>query len=455
MKRLAILFISILTLISCGDEVEFNTPGFQGNREYGLWRAEFTTAAIDANGFLTITGGNNIETVELKVPSAAVGTYIVGDWITLEARYTDGNGNVFTTNNRPDPSVSIYPEYGFIKIDEINNNTFTGTFEFLAFDNSGLNSIGYNEGVFFKVPLTSGSIPPIVTTCVDTELIAQEARADYIASFDQSLEYVDVDTFIAACDAYNTALRTQRDYCGDVSGEITETIFSLAGCVFRCDFAERNRVSAQTAFEAATIGNYEAACTNYIFYLQEQIVYCGDPDGSIQATIDDLDCNDDDSDGVPNVFEDFDGNGDLEDDDIDGDGIPNYLDDDDDGDGIPTINEAKDADGNPIDTDGDGDVDYLDDDDDGDGLPTNSETGDTDGDGVDNYLDNDDDGDGILTQFESSDTDGDGIDNYLDDDDDGDGILTVDENPDPDGDGDPADAVDTDGDGIPDYLDNM
>lgn len=455
MKRLAILFISILTLVSCGDEVEFNTPGFQGNREYGLWKAEFTNAAIDDNGYVTITGGNNIETVELKVPSAAVGTYIVGDWITLEARYTDGNGTVFTTNNSPDPSVSIYPEYGFIKIDEINNNTFTGTFEFLAFDESGLNSVGYNEGVFFKVPITSGSIPAVVITCADAELAAQEARADYLASFDSSLEYFDIDTYEAACAAYRDATIIQRNYCGDISGDLTQLILELNTCQFRCSFAIQNRQTAQNAFEAATIGNYIAACNNYAFYLQQQIDTCGDPDGTVQAVIDGLDCNDDDSDGIPNAFEDFDGNGDLDNDDLDGDGIPNYLDDDDDGDGIPTFNEATDSDGNPLDTDGDGDVDYLDDDDDGDGIPTTAETGDTDGDGIDDYLDNDDDGDGIFTQFEGGDTDGDGINNYLDDDDDGDGILTVDENPDPNGDGNPADAVDTDGDGIPDYLDNM
>lgn len=455
MKRLAILFITILTLVSCGNEVEFNSPAFQGNREYGLWRAEFTNAAIDQNGFLTITGGNNVETVQLKVPSVAVGNYVVGDWITLEARYVDVTGKVFTTNNRPDQSVSIYPEYGFIEITEINNNTFTGNFEFLAFDESGLNSIGYNEGIFFRVPLTSGSIPAVVTTCVDTELLSQEARDAYLASFASSLEYIDLVTYEAACNAYREATVVQRNYCGDIGGNLTQLIAELNSCGFRCSFAIQNKNTAQAAFEAATIGNYIAACENYQFYLEQEIQICGDPDGSIQAVIDGLDCNDDDGDGIPNIFEDFDGNMDLNDDDTDGDGIANYLDDDDDGDGVPTSAEATDANGNPIDTDGDGDVDYLDADDDGDGILTITEMGDTDGDGIMNYLDNDDDGDGLLTQFEIGDTDGDGIDDYLDDDDDGDTILTADENADPNMDGDPADALDTDMDGVPDYLDNM
>lgn len=466
MKRLAILLITVLTFVSCGDEVEFNSPSIQGNKDYVLWRAEFFNAAIDANGFLTITGGNNIETLMLKIPSVAVGSYTLGDVDSMEARFTAADGTVFSTNNRPDPSVTIYPEYGEINLDEILNNTFTGTFRFNAFDESGLRVVNFsgttqddplNGGIFYRVPLTSGSIPAEVITCDDTELLSQEARDAYLASFANDLEYIDLETYEAACNAYRESTVAQRTYCGDISGDLTQLIGELNTCGFRCSFANQNRNTAEAAFEAATIGDYIPACENYLFYLQQQIEVCGDSDGSIQMIIDDLNCNDSDADGIPDIFENFNGDidGNLDDDDSDGDGIPNYLDEDDDGDGILTINEAKDENGNPLDTDSDGDVDYLDNDDDGDGILTINESGDTDADGIPNYLDNDDDGDGIFTQFESGDSDGDGIPNSLDNDDDGDGLLTANENPDPNMDGDPADAVDTDMDGIPDYLDNV
>ncbi|RKE98485.1 DUF6252 family protein [Ichthyenterobacterium magnum] len=451
MKKLAVLLITFLTLVSCGDEVEFNTPAFQGNKDYVLWRAEFFNAAIDDNGYLTITGGNNIETVELTIPSVAVGTYTLGDVSSMAAKFTAADGTVYSTNNRPDPSVSIYPEYGFIKLDEIIDNTFTGTFEFLAFDTSGLNSVGFNEGIFFRVPLISGAIPAAVYTCVDAQDDAALALAAYQSTFAPELEFIDSAAYLASCAAYKTALETQMTYCGDVSGDIQSAINDLNDCVFPCNFAVANSNAAQANLETATIGNYIEACTAYKAYLQQQIDFCGDDDGSIQALIDATDCGDDDSDGVPNIFEDFDGDG-VFDDDTDADGIFNYLDNDDDGDGVLTIDEAKDADGNPIDTDGDGDVDYLDTDDDGDGIITINETGDTDGDGVPDHIDNDDDGDGVFTIFELGDTDMNGVLNYLDNDDDGDGMPTVDENADPNGDGNPADALDTDMNGIPDYL---
>jgi len=161
MKKLILLSLVFLTVYSCGDEVQFNTPAFQGDRANKLWRAKVFSASIDDNGFLTIMGTNNVETVTLRVPSANEATFIVGNVNAIEAEYVDGFGTTFSTNNRPDSEVTIYPELGEIVIEEIDmaNGTFTGTFRFLAFDSSGLNSVGYTNGIFFKVPLISGSLP--------------------------------------------------------------------------------------------------------------------------------------------------------------------------------------------------------------------------------------------------------------------------------------------------------
>ncbi len=418
MKRLAILFITVFTFVSCGEEVEFNTPAIQGTKDYVLWSAEYFNAAIDGNGYLTITGGNNIETLILKIPSAAVGTYNLGDVESMEGRFIAADGTVFSTNNRPDSD--IYNEYGFIKLDEIINNTFTGRFEFDAYDEDGnvVNFGGVTEqqnpdnpndtgedpiggGIFYRVPLTSGSFPSMVFTCVDAEEQTELLQAAFDATTAPDLTYVNSADYIMACEALAAALETQRLYCGDIGGTLQNEIDNLNACVFPCQIAVNNRNTAEAEFNSATIGNYISACLDYQLYLQEQIDFCGDTNGGIQLILDELDCGDDDSDGVPNFFEDFNGDGDLDNDDSDGDGIANYLDDDDDGDGVLTIHEAKDEDGNPIDTDGDGDVDYL------------------------------------------------------DNDDDGDGILTANEDADPNMDGDPSDAVDTDTDGIPDYLDDM
>jgi hypothetical protein len=399
-KKLILLSLIFLTAFSCGDEVQFNTPAFQGDRENELWRAKAFSASIDAFGFLTITGLNNSETVKLIVPSVIESAFVVGDIDIVEAQYSDGFGATYSTTNKPDESVSIYPELGEIIIEEIDvvNRTFTGTYRFLAFDASGLNSVGFTNGIFYKVPLISGEFPTNPITCIDVEIVSDVALLAFENTFSSDLEFVNSAAYLAACSAYSEALINQRVYCGDTDGALQDIIDSLADCQISCEIATANVVEANSQYTTATIGNYNEKCAQFILYLQEQIEICGDADGSIQLQIDNLDCGDADGDGVPDAYEDFNSNGDLEDDDTDNDGIPNYLDNDDDGDGILTQYEAKDADGNPIDTDGDGDVDYL------------------------------------------------------DNDDDGDTILTINENADPNGDGNPDDAVDTDGDGVPDYL---
>lgn len=90
----------------------------------------------------------------------------------------------------------------------------------------------------------------------------------------------------------------------------------------------------------------------------------------------------DDNDGIPALYEDINGNGNLDDDDTDGDGLPNYLDMDDDGDNVLTTAEGVNFDETVLltfarDTDNDGIPDYLDNDDDNDGVLTRNEENDS------------------------------------------------------------------------------
>ncbi|MDN3491336.1 DUF6252 family protein [Winogradskyella bathintestinalis] len=407
MKKLILLSLVLLTVFSCGDEVQFNSPAIQGTLNNQPWRAKAFYANIDESGLLTITGINNAQTLELILPTTVVGDYALGNVESMEAKFIAADGTVYSTNNF---NGSLYPDFGEIRLTEILNNTFTGTFRFNAYSAEGdvVNFTGATKegnlenpiygGIFYKVPLLNGTLPSDPIVCEDVEILADDALMNFQAATSEGLTFINRADYVAACSNYVSALNVQRNYCGDVD-EVIETMLSeLNNCDLPCDVVTANTLEAESQHIMATIGNYNEKCAQYLFYLQEQIEICGDEDGSFQSKIEALDCADDDSDGVPNVFEDFNGDGDKTNDDTDGDGVPNYLDNDDDGDGILTQYEAVDENGNPVDTDGDMDVDYL------------------------------------------------------DNDDDGDGILTINENADPNGDGNPDDALDANGDGIPDYL---
>ena len=153
-----------------------------------------------------------------------------------------------------------------------------------------------------------------------------------------------------------------------------------------------------------------------------------DPGNAVQLLIIEhrlIDPNGDaDGDGIINIDEDLNGNGNPYDDNTDGDGFSNWLDVDDDGDSVNTRDEDINGDGDPTndDSDNDGTSDYLDTDDDNDTIPTLKERQDgdifgqdRDGDGIPNYLDLDSDSDTLPDKVEGTgDIDCDGIPNYLD-----------------------------------------
>ena len=156
----------------------------------------------------------------------------------------------------------------------------------------------------------------------------------------------------------------------------------------------------------------ESVNSNYVNLSNPQTIFvrvfnnlinCGSDIESFELVVIDLGpSNDTDKDGVVDIEEDVNNNGDLEDDDTDGDGTPNYQDTDDDGDSVPTATEIE----------------------------------------------------GIGAGFgpiNGIDTDTDMIENYLDDDDDGDGVLSI--NEDYNNNGTPLDD-DINGNGIPDFLDS-
>lgn len=160
MKKLALLLLTVLTLLGCGDEVEFNTPAIQGNKDGNLWRAQSYAADIDFGGFL-IEGRNNSGTLQLVTTADTRGTFELGGQSRNVAIFKDFDGTVYSTANAPDPSLSLYAAGGQIIVEDIINSspkTIEGTFWFHAYTADGLRTLNFNEGVFYRVPLLGGLV---------------------------------------------------------------------------------------------------------------------------------------------------------------------------------------------------------------------------------------------------------------------------------------------------------
>ena len=151
--------MAVVTLLGCSNDVEFNSPVIQGNRDGELWRAVFFAADIDFGG-LVIEGGDNVETILFVTRDDTRGTYTLGPDSPNEARFTDANGVVYSTLNSPNESLTLYPSDGEIVVQDFDNSvtpkTVTGTFWFNAYNEDGTMAINFNEGHFYRISLVGG-----------------------------------------------------------------------------------------------------------------------------------------------------------------------------------------------------------------------------------------------------------------------------------------------------------
>tara|TARA_R110002073_G_scaffold159477_1_gene314777 strand:+ start:5659 stop:6150 length:492 start_codon:yes stop_codon:yes gene_type:complete len=158
MKKVFVSILAIFSFLSCSDEIRFNSPAMQANKQNELWRSDFFAADIDNGGFI-IEGRNAGETIQLITTSDTPGTFDLGLESDNVAIFVAADGTTYSTKNAPDPSIGLYPTSGEIIVEDIDNEdpkNIYGTFWFYAYTADGLNVVNFNEGVFYKVPLVGG-----------------------------------------------------------------------------------------------------------------------------------------------------------------------------------------------------------------------------------------------------------------------------------------------------------
>jgi hypothetical protein len=155
MKKFTSYIFLLFVIISCQEEVKFNSPSFQGQKDNVFWRAIDSKAKL-SGGSLTIEAFTSTETVTLKTASINSGTYKLGNGILNTATYvlTDANGTTsFSTGTAIGDGEIVIDKYDAI------NKTITGTFKFSAV-NINTNqlttpNLNFQYGHFYKVPVTN------------------------------------------------------------------------------------------------------------------------------------------------------------------------------------------------------------------------------------------------------------------------------------------------------------
>jgi len=290
MKKAIILLTLVVGFFSCSNNVEFNNPAMQAKKDGEIWKATSFRANVDANGKLTITGtSDDVDNLILQVTSTALATYELGN-TGSEAIYNDGVNTLYSTNNSPSPDVTLYEPDGQIEIYEFDsaNKYVSGRFNFNAFDISGFKTINFNQGDFYRVPITGEVID---TSCNAATQLVSTTQTVFSSTPPTDPNYT------TACNDYKNALTNKISACGDADGSLQTIIDNLGDCTVDttdpCDVATANANASQIAYDAVpnTDAGYPAVCNDYKTALMTQIAQCGDTNGSIQMTIDSLgDC---------------------------------------------------------------------------------------------------------------------------------------------------------------------
>ncbi len=146
MKKYLFLFISIVCFSACSDDIEDNTPAFEGVLENDFWRASNVTATT-AGGGLIIQGVTAAEVLTIKTSSTEPGAYTLGTGTANVGKYALNNGGNYTTGDGVGD--------GQIVITSFANGQISGTFRFNAALNGEADGalINMQRGVFFKVPV--------------------------------------------------------------------------------------------------------------------------------------------------------------------------------------------------------------------------------------------------------------------------------------------------------------
>lgn len=290
MKKTILLLLMVVGFFNCSNNIEFNNPALQGKTEGEIWKATSFRANVNENGELIITGtSNGSDDLTLRVPSTALITNRLGN-TQSEAIFSNGANTIYSTNNNPDPDASLFEPDGQIEIYEFDteNNVVSGRFNFNAFDVSGFRTINFNEGDFYRVPVTGEAID---NSCnIANQLVTNTENAF------NSTPTTDPN-YSSVCNDYKNALTNKISACGDPDGSLQTLVDSLGDCTTDtsdpCGIATANANNAEAELNAVpnTDPQYPALCDDYKNALTNQITQCGDADGSIQMIIDSLgDC---------------------------------------------------------------------------------------------------------------------------------------------------------------------
>ncbi|MBW2960498.1 DUF6252 family protein [Mesonia aestuariivivens] len=207
MKKLTLLLVLVVFAASCSDDIESNTPSIQGQLNNNFFRSNVSSALINDDLSVTLTGETGGDEITLKASKFEIGSYVLGLGSESEANYNFDASKSYATGTTGD---------GLIEITRIRGPYLSGEFYFNAINGDTIN---VSKGSFFDVPVTNYE----EYLCISARVGVEIAEAAY------NQVTIEDDNFVEICTAYKTALEAKKSACGDPDGDIA-TILQGVDC---------------------------------------------------------------------------------------------------------------------------------------------------------------------------------------------------------------------------------
>ena len=159
MKKFVLLLVVLFSLISCDENIKFNSPSVQGMKDNIFWRAIDSRATILPDGSLLIEAFTANEVLSLKTNSTKSQNYPLGISNSSTAIFTQTIGTEKITF-KTDSGVIVTGQIVITKYDDVNK-TISGSFKFNAKRTDTASSpdtfLWFQQGIFNKVPVSSSN----------------------------------------------------------------------------------------------------------------------------------------------------------------------------------------------------------------------------------------------------------------------------------------------------------
>ncbi|WP_203295317.1 DUF6252 family protein [Luteirhabdus pelagi] len=144
MKQLLLAFFALSFLVGCED-VQVNDPGFQGNLNDELFKANDARVFPNEDGSALIQGYTDTETMTLRISGQGEGVYPIGSNNTNYATFENFEGFVYSTIPEGNGQIVVS------RWDE-TNKIVSGSFRYTAYL-PNIDTLAVSQGTFFEVPL--------------------------------------------------------------------------------------------------------------------------------------------------------------------------------------------------------------------------------------------------------------------------------------------------------------